>query len=163
MGAMSFAISFAWLQTTNRLRFTTVAKSQIASCHYENKLYCTSIRNCILSLGYRPILDAMKSFAADANPIDIEVTFLRNLLYLASFRGMDKALKSLFINVFLQELSKCSGKCDDCLCKRQGAVPTNSSGVKWYAPKNVEELYAILNKNGKESIKLVAGNTGKGK
>ena len=39
------------------------------------------------SKGYRPILDAMKSFAQTKDPVDIEVKFLLQLLQVPNFMG----------------------------------------------------------------------------
>jgi len=63
----------------------------------------------------------------------------------------------------LQELGKCGGNCDSCKCKRPGVVPSNRSGVVWYAPTSLVQLYAILKKHQQHNGKLISGNTAKGK
>ena len=41
-----------------------------------------------LSKGYRPILDAMKSFAQTKDPVDIEVRLLLQLLQVPNFMSL---------------------------------------------------------------------------
>ncbi|XP_028399776.1 xanthine dehydrogenase/oxidase-like isoform X2 [Dendronephthya gigantea] len=85
--------------------------------------------------GYRPILDAMKSFAKDENPIDIE------------------------------ELQCCLGKGGCCgetrTCHGCYFSLGETSGPQWYKPSSLTELYSIL-KGQSGSVRLVVGNTGKG-
>ena len=82
-------------------------------------------------------------------------------LYSISYLSFCYLLKSCFVTS-LQELSKCVGKCDDCKCKRQRSVPENTSGVEWYSPTSLAQLYAILEKHRQDNVKLISGNTGKG-
>ncbi|KAI8484808.1 hypothetical protein Bbelb_374050 [Branchiostoma belcheri] len=98
-------------------------------------------------MGYRPILDAMKSFAADADPekggcIDIE------------------------------DLSKhhcpttgevCSNAAVNCT-KGTPLLRCGQNGVTWYRPTNLEQLYSLLEQHctSQNRYKLVCGNTASG-
>ncbi|XP_019627736.1 PREDICTED: xanthine dehydrogenase/oxidase-like [Branchiostoma belcheri] len=97
--------------------------------------------------GYRPILDAMKSFAADADPekggcIDIE------------------------------DLSKhhcpnsggvCSNAAVNCT-KGNPLLRCDQNGVTWYRPTTLEQLYSLLEQHctSQNRYKLVCGNTASG-
>ncbi|CAH1231902.1 XDH [Branchiostoma lanceolatum] len=97
--------------------------------------------------GYRPILDAMKSFAADADPekggcIDIE--------------DLDK-------HPCPRTGEACNG------ASANGVNGTNTSylrcnqnGVTWYRPTTMAELYGLLEQHSQDRYKLVCGNTAAG-
>lgn len=86
--------------------------------------------------GYRPILDAMKTFAKSSNPLDIE------------------------------EITKCRGACGNgcvqCPRKHISTSVHQGGGVLWYCPTSLADLYALMSKHTEDKIRLVAGNTGKG-
>nr|XP_058949586.1 xanthine dehydrogenase/oxidase-like isoform X1 [Pocillopora verrucosa] len=86
--------------------------------------------------GYRPILDAMKTFAKSENPIDIE------------------------------EITKCPGICGNgglnCTRKCLTTSVYEVSGVLWYSPTTLTDLYTLMSKHKNNKIRLVAGNSGKG-
>ncbi|XP_065067041.1 uncharacterized protein LOC135692714 isoform X3 [Rhopilema esculentum] len=85
--------------------------------------------------GYRPILDAMKSFSKDAGVIDIE-----------DFRKIKCCMKNCtkqkpkLVDLSLEKLSTSS----------------------WYSPECLNELFATLKKLNGKAIKLTSGNTGVG-
>lgn len=87
--------------------------------------------------GYRPILDAMKTFAKSSYPLDIE------------------------------EIAKCSGACSnrEVRCSREYAVKSfgyQDNSVLWYCPVTKADLYTLMSKHKNDKVRLVAGNTGKG-
>jgi len=90
--------------------------------------------------GYRPILDAMKSFAVDSDPnkggwIDIE----------------DLGSK----------VCPHTGK----VCSRREShrgTPPSASEPLWYAPPTLGDALAVITAHPNTVVKLVAGNTGKG-
>ncbi|XP_074617346.1 xanthine dehydrogenase/oxidase-like [Acropora palmata] len=87
--------------------------------------------------GYRPILDAMKTFAQSEAPLDIE------------------------------EIDKCRSLCSsgEAQCKRQCITvsPGYQAGkVMWYCPTTKADLYSLMTKHKSNKVRLVAGNTGKG-
>ncbi|XP_015777058.1 PREDICTED: indole-3-acetaldehyde oxidase-like [Acropora digitifera] len=87
--------------------------------------------------GYRPILDAMKTFAKSEAPLDIE------------------------------EIDKCRSLCSsgEAQCKRQCITvsPGYQGGkVMWYCPTTKADLYSLMTKHKSNKVRLVAGNTGKG-
>ncbi|XP_028411479.1 abscisic-aldehyde oxidase-like [Dendronephthya gigantea] len=85
--------------------------------------------------GFRPILDAMKSFAKDENPIDIE------------------------------DLHRCQRKCCDEIktchgcCFSEGEI---SARPLWFEPISLKDLYTVLDAHDTQVIRFVVGNTGKG-
>ncbi|KAL9979239.1 hypothetical protein ACROYT_G016871 [Oculina patagonica] len=86
--------------------------------------------------GYRPILDAMKTFAKSSNPLDIE------------------------------EIAKCAGACanGNIQCPRKCVTTSFHQGgsALWYCPTSLTDLYTLMSKHTNDKIRLVAGNTGKG-
>ncbi|XP_046849634.1 xanthine dehydrogenase 1-like isoform X2 [Xenia sp. Carnegie-2017] len=84
--------------------------------------------------GYRPILDAMKSFAQDENPIDIE------------------------------DLTKCKGtKCQEKFKSCFSCFDvTSTASPLWYKPLSLTDLYNILKVHSSDSVRYIVGNTGKG-
>jgi xanthine dehydrogenase/oxidase len=83
--------------------------------------------------GYRAILDSMKSFAHNEEPIDIED--LKNLKC-------------------LNKEQCCSAKSNNCSIQIEDQI--------WHSPENINDLFDILNKHKKDSVKLVSGNTSVG-
>ncbi|XP_065883616.1 xanthine dehydrogenase-like isoform X2 [Dysidea avara] len=104
----------------------TPTKQQIEDAYDGNICRCT---------GYRPILDAMKSFAVDADPknggkcIDIE----------------DLAVK------------KCGSSCPK-LCISAGQV----SSTLWFRPNEVVDIFTVFSQYPDKNIKLITGDTGRG-
>lgn len=84
--------------------------------------------------GYRSILDAMKSFAVNKNPIDIEEL---------------SQLKCLNINT-------------SCCQSKKNVHLINKDASEWFIPQDMDSLYELLVKYQVESYKLVSGNTGTG-
>ncbi|CAH1253092.1 XDH [Branchiostoma lanceolatum] len=97
--------------------------------------------------GYRPILDAMKSFAADADPdkggcIDIE--------------DLDK-----------HPCPRTGEECNGASANGVNGTSTRSlrccqNGVTWYRPTTLVELYGLLEQHSQDRYKLVCGNTAAG-
>ncbi|GFS19663.1 indole-3-acetaldehyde oxidase [Elysia marginata] len=90
--------------------------------------------------GYRPILDAMKSFAEDANipkrkPIDIE--------------DLNKKL-----------CPKTGDECSNSCASRSLNLQLN--GVSWYRPVSLEDLGKLMAGNKTKKIRLLFGNTSTG-
>ncbi|XP_068702018.1 xanthine dehydrogenase/oxidase-like [Montipora foliosa] len=104
------------------------SKQQIEDSFDGNICRCT---------GYRPILDAMKTFAKSGAPLDIE------------------------------EMGSCRNLCcnGEVQCQRQ--CITTSPGCQmgrllWYCPTTKSDLYSLMSKYKSNKVRLVAGNTGKG-
>jgi len=96
--------------------------------------------------GYRPILDAMKSFAMDTN---IEVPpECRDIEDLTNGGKCPKTGQS------------CNGGCRGSVVKRPAVVFDDDS--QWHWPKTLDDLYAVLSKVGDAKYMLVGGNTGHG-
>ncbi|KAI8507313.1 hypothetical protein Bbelb_146930 [Branchiostoma belcheri] len=97
--------------------------------------------------GYRPILDAMKSFAADADPekggcIDIE--------------DLDK-----------HPCPSAGGTCNGASANgvngtSAGPLRCRQNGISWYRPSSLGELYGLLEQHSQDRYKLVCGNTAAG-
>ncbi|XP_046559709.1 xanthine dehydrogenase-like isoform X1 [Haliotis rubra] len=108
--------------------------------------YDTSICRCT---GYRPILDAMKSFAADAAP---------NLLGGAiDIEELDKKICS-------KTGKTCTGRCSSERQTDPEQVPLNIvlQGSQWYKPTTRQQLYALLGQHQGDNYRLVFGNSGYG-
>ncbi|XP_076451139.1 uncharacterized protein LOC143287015 isoform X2 [Babylonia areolata] len=138
--------------------------------------YDASICRCT---GYRPILDAMKSFAVDAppslpgGPIDIED--LNPKLCKSSGQPCTGQCAT-------RDPSKAEGGCDHHATgsgkkrttstweedhqqgQRGGAVPVHIVGkrAQWFKPTSMEELFALLKQYRDANYRLVFGNTGFG-
>ncbi|XP_035691294.1 xanthine dehydrogenase-like [Branchiostoma floridae] len=97
--------------------------------------------------GYRPILDAMKSFAVDADPekggcIDIE---------------------DLNKHPCLSAGEACNGtSADGVNGTGTGSLRCCQRGVTWYRPTTLAELYSLLERHSQDKYKLVCGNTAAG-
>lgn len=141
--------------------------------------------------GYRPILDAMKTFAVDGIPAgtattDIEVRSLYTSLspFPLSSPPHPTSLfslppKSTPLSV-LPSLSPCSNhNCNSQLqdlgsgavlcpstghmCKGQCRVRMRvESDPQWFCPPSLKDLAALYNANSDKKIKLIAGDTGRG-
>ena len=85
--------------------------------------------------GYRSILDAMKSFAVDEKPIDIE--------------DLNK-LKCIDNNVKV------------CLGNKKKIHIIRDSADEWFAPKTLEDLYNLLSEYKDQNYRIVSGNTSTG-
>ncbi|XP_073848046.1 uncharacterized protein [Musca autumnalis] len=92
--------------------------------------------------GYRPILDAMKSFAVDSN---IEVP--------EECRDIEDLSKWICPKTG----QSCSGS-----CKSKLQTLTCSNGEQWFWPKSLVELFSVLSQFKDDNYMLVSGNTGHG-
>jgi len=82
--------------------------------------------------GYRPILDAMKSFAKECNPIDIEDI---------------RSLKSCH--------QMCTKPCNKTLIN----LPRSLGVSLWVKPSSILEALSVISRNEEKSVRFVAGNT----
>ncbi|KAM7359329.1 uncharacterized protein ACRADG_006685 [Cochliomyia hominivorax] len=93
--------------------------------------------------GYRPILDAMKSFAVDSNiQIPEECQDIEDILN-----------------------KKCPKTGEHCTgsCQKPSQYLSYDDGSEWYWPNNLIELFDVLSKiNSNDEYMLVAGNTAHG-
>nr|BAR64771.1 aldehyde oxidase [Ostrinia furnacalis] len=101
--------------------------------------------------GYRPILDAFKSFATDASP-----ELQNKVLDLEDLHKVKCA-------------QKCERRCsviDDEWCvlhnKQESMLQLEGPSSRWYKAFTLQDVFQILAKEGLDSYKLVAGNTGQG-
>ncbi|KAJ2951464.1 hypothetical protein O0L34_g13616 [Tuta absoluta] len=100
--------------------------------------------------GYRPILDAFKSFAVDKDTSIYDIEDLS-----------EKQCKPG---------GTCKRRCS--VLDEEWCLVDNETGLlkelhtdkgRWYKAYKTEDVFKILNKEGTDSYMLVAGNTGKGK
>ncbi|KFB50602.1 AGAP005638-PA-like protein [Anopheles sinensis] len=105
--------------------------------------------------GYRPILDAFKSFAIDAPPKDSLARSL-GLCKLADIEDFPRALGCGSCK------EDCTGGCSaKSLPKDQPLELEFPSNRRWYSARTVDEIFELL-ETAKENYILVAGNTGHG-
>uniref|UniRef100_A0A240PM44 FAD-binding PCMH-type domain-containing protein n=1 Tax=Anopheles epiroticus TaxID=199890 RepID=A0A240PM44_9DIPT len=100
--------------------------------------------------GYRPILDAFKSLAVDADP-----------KLLAACQDIEDVPK---ICSKSQEGKPCTGKCAlAAQCEQANDIHLLfAGGREWYKVENVQAIFKIFDKIGSRSYMLVAGNTATG-
>lgn len=89
--------------------------------------------------GYRPIMDAMKSFSVDEKPIDIE-----ELTKLPCCKSTNQNCKSKPLST-----------------KRLHLIKEDNQN-EWITPKTLDDLYSILDQNRSKKYRFVGGNTGVG-
>ncbi|XP_078252682.1 xanthine dehydrogenase/oxidase-like [Rhinoraja longicauda] len=101
--------------------------------------------------GYRPILDAMKSFVKDSNNwqkgffVDIE----------------DMKLCSKTMKLCKRGHLKTCGRCIGAAVNTAGLLFSNKE-IKWYQPTSLTDLYLLIREHCDEAVKLVHGDTAKG-
>lgn len=88
--------------------------------------------------GYRAILDSMKSFSVDDQPIDIED--ISNL----------KCLKNN---------NSCGGSCHSHDSEPNHSKYFTQNNQEWYSPSSIEELNQLLLTKTNQSTRIIAGNT----
>lgn len=93
--------------------------------------------------GYRPILDAMKSFATDSN---IEIP------------EECRDIEDLGSKTCPKTGSPCAGSCHANTLKEL----SYADGAHWYWPKSLAEIFNIFDNMAEEKYMLVAGNTAHG-
>ncbi|XP_020903902.1 xanthine dehydrogenase isoform X2 [Exaiptasia diaphana] len=84
--------------------------------------------------GYRPILDAMKTFAKDSSPIEIEEIVS----------------------------SKCGRQCNGSGCAKICHKEVKETDSLWFNPVALQDMYTLLAKYSDKRTRIVGGNTGKG-
>ncbi|XP_026741819.1 xanthine dehydrogenase-like [Trichoplusia ni] len=101
--------------------------------------------------GYRPILDAFKSFATDTDP---------------ELQDKLQDLEDLHITKCAKKCNrKCSRSEDEwCLIEdNQGSLKELALvGGKWFKAYTVQDVFKVLAREGTDNYRLVSGNTGKG-
>ncbi|GLT38977.1 hypothetical protein SLA2020_131890 [Shorea laevis] len=107
--------------------------------------------------GYRPIIDACKSFAADVDMEDLGFnTFWR--------KGESNEVKGSRLPLLTHNNAICTFP--EFLKKEINiTVPVASEGYCWYSPVNLQQLKSLLQSNEVSnwtSMKFVVGNTGSG-
>ena len=119
--------------------------------------------------GYRPILDAMKSFASDSADsedggfecIDIEVTSITVLIYLSHVYNIAHFHKQ---DLGTHPCCKSSGQ--PCQGTRElcSGLRASATDPEWFAPASLTELASIFSdaSDNSKKIKLVCGDTGRG-
>ncbi|XP_055489384.1 uncharacterized protein LOC129695930 [Leucoraja erinacea] len=101
--------------------------------------------------GYRPILDAMKSFVKDSNNwqqgffVDIE-----------DIKPCSKTMK-----LCNRGHLKIDGRCTGAAMNTAGLL-FSSKAIKWYRPGSLTDLYLLLREHYEDAVKLVHGDTAKG-
>ncbi|XP_039757164.1 indole-3-acetaldehyde oxidase-like isoform X3 [Pararge aegeria] len=118
------------------------------SMHQIERSFAGNICRCT---GYRPILDAFKSFATDVDQDTIKIKDLEDLHE-------------------MQCANKCTKKCtkeenDWCIIynnSKNKLLDMQMGPNRWYKAFSLEDVFKVLSKEGTDSYRLVAGNTGKG-
>ncbi|CAH0726755.1 unnamed protein product, partial [Brenthis ino] len=98
--------------------------------------------------GYRPILDAFKTFATDVD-----------------YDGNIRDLEDLHeIKCFTKCMKKCDIEDEWCLIENcsENLLDLPMDDNIWYKAFSVNDVFKVLEKEGTDSYRLVAGNTGKG-
>lgn len=109
--------------------------------------------------GYRPILDAFKSFSKDADP-----SLLQKVMDIEDVANLKLCAKTGTI---------CTQTCDDytpdgfCLINMDRPLEGNLLQIetddnKWYKVYNIKDIFDVFAKEGTDSYMLVAGNTAQG-
>ncbi|CAN6297514.1 unnamed protein product [Urochloa humidicola] len=110
--------------------------------------------------GYRPIVDACKSFAADVDLEDLGLNCFwkkgdepANISKLPSYNSGSICT----FPEFLKSEIKCS-------MQKMNNSPVQVSNDGWYHPKSIEELHRLFDSDwfDENSVKIVASNTGSG-
>ena len=95
--------------------------------------------------GYRPILDAMKSFATDTN-----IDYMK-------YCSNDDDIEDL--KICQKTGQQCLAKC---VIKSEFNYIKYENGNEWYTPKSINEIFEIFKKFTNEKYILIAGNTAHG-
>ncbi|KAF8659338.1 hypothetical protein HU200_058541 [Digitaria exilis] len=110
--------------------------------------------------GYRPIVDACKSFAADVDLEDLGLNcFWKKGDDRADVRklpGYNSGAICTFPEFLKSEIK--------CTMQNTNSSPVAVSNDNWYHPKSIEEFHRLLESNwfDENSVKIVASNTGSG-
>ncbi|XP_063399739.1 xanthine dehydrogenase/oxidase-like [Mytilus trossulus] len=94
--------------------------------------------------GYRPILDAMKSFATDSS--------CRNKTSTADIEELGKTFCS-------KTGQRCHGKCHPHMGQQLQVI---GADAVWYRPTTLDQLFKIISDNPGKKVRFVFGNTGSG-
>jgi len=110
--------------------------------------------------GYRPIVDACKSFAADVDLEDLGLNCFWKKgdepADVSKLPGYNNGAICTFPEFLKSEIK--------CLMENTSGPPVAVSNDGWYHPKSIEELQRVFNSNwfDENSVKIVASNTGSG-
>ncbi|XP_067656037.1 uncharacterized protein [Haliotis asinina] len=109
-------------------------------------VFDTTVCRCT---GYRPILDAMKSFAADAAP---------------NLPGGNIDIEELDRKICSKTGQACTGRCSSERQADPEQVPLHIvlQGSQWYKPITTQQLYTLLGQHQGDNYRLVFGNSGYG-
>ncbi|XP_073945954.1 uncharacterized protein isoform X2 [Choristoneura fumiferana] len=129
---------FSLYESSNK----TLTTQQIEKSFGGNICRCT---------GYRPILDALKSFATDADQR------LRDRVQ--DMEDLDR----------IKCLKRCEKKCSEtdedwCVIEKENValLHVEMKANRWYKAYTINDIFQVLNREGTDSYRLIAGNTGKG-
>ncbi|XP_066310779.1 indole-3-acetaldehyde oxidase-like [Miscanthus floridulus] len=110
--------------------------------------------------GYRPIVDACKSFASDVDLEDLGLNCFwkkgAEPAEVSKLPGYNSGAICTFPEFLKSEIKSALKQADD--------VPIAVSNDGWYHPKSIEELHRLFDSNwfDENSVKIVASNTGSG-
>ncbi|RLN19387.1 hypothetical protein C2845_PM02G45470 [Panicum miliaceum] len=110
--------------------------------------------------GYRPIVDACKSFAADVDLEDLGLNCFWKKgdepADVSKLPGYNNGAICTFPEFLKSEIK--------CLMENTSSPPVEVSNDGWYHPKSIEELQRVFSSNwfDENSVKIVASNTGSG-
>ncbi|XP_069792527.1 xanthine dehydrogenase/oxidase-like isoform X2 [Narcine bancroftii] len=101
--------------------------------------------------GYRPILDAMKSFVNDS--AKNQRGFFIDIEDLKTCPKTNQLCKQSHLN----RIGPCTGQ-----AKSTDNLLFSTNTIKWYQPTKLTELYMLLQEHSDKAIKIINGNTAKG-
>ncbi|KAF6204368.1 hypothetical protein GE061_002709 [Apolygus lucorum] len=116
--------------------------------------------------GYRPILDAFKSFASDAPPeLTKKLADIEDMMCPKSGKICTGSSCGQKCGPATEEIDGGWTVCnnlDDPLPNSNNLLVTLQDGLIWRKPTSVKEVFELLDQIGDKSYRMVAGNTGPG-
>lgn len=112
--------------------------------------------------GYRPILDAFKSLAVDADEKLIAACMVSMVVWVKKIKlSHGTYLKDIedLTKVCPKTGSPCAGSCH----KRPVHLKLNDNQKEWHKVFDLSSLFDVLSKSGNKPYMLVAGNTAHGR
>jgi indole-3-acetaldehyde oxidase len=131
--------------------FSKITVSEAEKAIYGNLCRCT---------GYRPLVDACRSFAAD---VDLEDLGLNTFWKKGNKDDCTRNLPNYTIGGVCTFPDFLKSEIKSTLIASDGHMPEMVEHG-WYRPKSIEHLYALFSSNSfnASNVKLVVGNTGSG-